>query len=179
MKEIGLHGRGGQGVVMAGDLLANIYFLEGYNVQFMPSYGAERRGSPSNAYVRIDKERKILTRYSITMPDAVVVFNLTLLSNVALKEGGLALINTAEGIDKKADANARVFVVDANSIALESGLGTPAMPLVNTALLGAYCKASGEFSFDTLKRVYEDKMGKRARFNIEAAEKAYESVREI
>ncbi|AEA33766.1 2-oxoacid:acceptor oxidoreductase family protein [Hippea maritima] len=178
MKEIGLHGRGGQGVVMAGELLANIYFFEGYNVQFMPSYGAERRGSPSNAYVRIDKERKILTRYSITMPDAVVVFNLTLLTNITLKNGGLALINSAEDI-KKTQNNTKIFVVDANSIALENGLGTPAMPLVNTALLGAYCKASGEFSFDTLKRVYEDKMGKRARFNIEAAEKAYESVREI
>ncbi|WP_022670217.1 2-oxoacid:acceptor oxidoreductase family protein [Hippea alviniae] len=178
MKEIGLHGRGGQGVVMAGELLANIYFKEGYQVQFMPSYGAERRGSPSNAYVRIDKERKILNRYSIKTPDAVIVFNITLLNNVVLKEDGLALLNLPAKIEKR-PSRARIFFVDANAIALKLNLGTAAMPLINTALLGAYCKVSGDFSFDTLKAVYEEKMGKRADLNIQAALAAYESVREL
>jgi len=178
MKEIGLHGRGGQGVVMAGEFLANIYFKEGYEVQFMPSYGAERRGSPSNAYVRIDRKR-VLCRYSIKVPDEIIVLNITLLPNLALKEGGVVLLNSADSSSLKKTDKVKFFIVDVNRIALECKLGTPAIPLVNTALLGAYCKVSGDFSFDTLKRVYEEKMGKRAFLNIEAAEKAYENVREV
>ncbi len=178
MKEIGLHGRGGQGVVIAGELLANIYFKEGYEVQFMPSYGAERRGSPSNAYVRIDNKR-VLHRYSIKIPDEIIVLNVTLLPSLKLKEGGVALLNSADGSNLKKTDKVKFFIVNANRIALECKLGTPAIPLVNTALLGAYCKVSGDFSFETLKKVYEEKMGKRAYLNIEAAEKAYEGVREV
>ncbi len=178
MKEIGLHGRGGQGVVMAGEFLANIYFLEGYEVQFMPSYGAERRGSPSNAYVRIDKKR-VLTRFSIVVPDNIIVLNTTLLTNLPLREGSIALLNAAESFQLKDKSKAKFYVVDANKIALECRLGTPAIPLVNTAMIGAYCRISGDYRFGTLKKVYEEKMGKRAFKNIEAAEKAYESVREL
>ncbi len=177
MKEIGLHGRGGQGVVMAGELLANIYFKEVYEVQFMPSYGAERRGSPSNAYVRVDKKR-VLNRYSIKAPDEIIVLNVTLLPTLLLKENGLALLNMSKELKIK-KSGAKIYGVDANSIALECQLGTPAIPLVNTAMLGAYCRVSGDFSFDSLKKVYEEKMGKRAFKNIEAAEKAYERVIEI
>ncbi len=177
MKEIGLHGRGGQGVVMAGELLANIYFKEGYEVQFMPSYGAERRGSPSNAYVRIDN-KKILHRYSIKVPDIIIVLNATLLPNLLLKETGVALINISDNLDIKA-SKVKIYGVDANRIALESKLGTPAIPLVNTAMIGAFCKITGDFTFDSLKDVYEEKMGKKAYLNIEAAEKAFDSVREL
>ncbi len=178
MKEIGLHGRGGQGIVFSGEILANVYFFEGYRVLFMPSYGAERRGSPSNAYVRIDKQ-KIYARYAVSVPDAVVVFNMSLLSNIKLKEDGIALLNTTEDIKKSSSSKARIFVVDANSIATKLKLGTPAMPIINTALLGAFCKAMGDFSFDNLKRAIEEKMGSRAGINIQAAEMAYEAVREL
>ncbi len=178
MKEIGLHGRGGQGVVTAGELLANIYFKEGYEVQFMPSYGAERRGSPSNAYVRVD-EKKVLQRYPVRIPDEIIVLNATLLHNLALKESGIALLNLSSNSGLKKNDKVKLFIVDVNKIALECKLGTPVTPHVNTAILGAYCKISGDFSFDSLKKVYEEKLGKMAKLNIEAAEKAYDSVREI
>ncbi len=178
MREVGLHGRGGQGVVFSGEMLANAYFFEGYNVMFMPSYGAERRGSPSNAYVRIDRESKIYMRYTVGLPDAVVVFNTSLLENVRVREDGLVLLNTTEDLGKR-DTKARIYVVDANSIAVELGLGTTAMPIINTALLGAFCKVAGDFSFDALERAISNKMGSKADVNIEAAKRAYESVREI
>ncbi len=178
MKEIGLHGRGGQGIVLSGEMLANVYFYEGYEVQFMPSYGAERRGSPSNAYVRIDKVNKIYNRYAVEIPDEVVVFNMTLLENIKVKENGVALLNIGGNV-KKQSTNAKIFLVDANSIALSLKLGTPAMPIINTALLGAYCKVAGDFSFDNLARVIKEKIGKNADINIEAAKLAFESVREL
>ncbi len=179
MREIGLHGRGGQGVVFSGEMLANAYFFEGYNVLFMPSYGAERRGSPSNAYVRIDEKERIHKRYTVGLPDAVVVFNTSLLDLIRVKEDGLVLLNSSEDIKKAGGSKARVFVVDANSIAVDLKLGTTAMPIINTALLGAFCRASADFSFDSLTKAIANKMGKNASANIEAAKRAYESVREI
>ena len=178
MKEIGLHGRGGQGIVLSGEMLANVYFYEGYQVQFMPSYGAERRGSPSNAYVRIDKDKRIYSRYTVEVPDEVVVFNTSLLENIKVKENGVVLLNTSGDI-KKTNTKARIFAVDANSIALSLSLGTPAMPIINTALLGAFCKAVGNYSFENLSRVIEDKIGKKADINIEAARIAFDKVREL
>ncbi len=178
MKEIGLHGRGGQGIVLSGEMLANVYFYEGYEVQFMPSYGAERRGSPSNAYVRVDKNKRIYNRYAVEFPDEVVVFNMSLLSSIKVKDDGVVLLNASTDI-KKRSSNARIFIVDANSIALSLNLGTPAMPIINTALLGAYCKVAGDFSFENLSKAIEGKIGKRADINIEAAKLAFENVREL
>lgn len=178
MREIGLHGRGGQGIVLSGEMLANIYFYEGYNVQFMPSYGAERRGSPSNAYVRVEKGKRIYNRYTVTLPDMVVVFNTSLLENIRVKENGVVLLNISGSI-KKAETNARIFVVDANTIALSLNLGTPAMPIINTALLGAFCKVAGDYSFENLAKVLDEKIGKHSDVNIEAARLAYERVREL
>jgi 2-oxoisovalerate ferredoxin oxidoreductase gamma subunit len=178
MKEIGLHGRGGQGIVLSGEMLAGVYFYEGYEVQFMPSYGAERRGSPSNAYVRVEKDQKIYNRYAVEIPDEVVVFNMGLLQNIKVKQNGTVLLNASGDIQKQA-TDAKIFVVDANSIALSLNLGTPAMPIINTALLGAYCRVAGDFSFDNLAKVITQKIGKRADINIEAAKLAYDNVREL
>ncbi len=178
MKEIGLHGRGGQGIVLSGEMLANAYFYEGYDVQFMPSYGAERRGSPSNAYVRIEQGKKVYNRYVVEIPDAVVVFNMGLIENIKVKEDGVALLNTSEDL-KKYPSKARIFVVDANSIAFSLNLGTPAMPIINTALLGAFCKISSDYSFGNLEKVIKKTIGQKADINIEAARLAFDSVREI
>ncbi len=178
MKEIGLHGRGGQGIVLSGEMLANMYFYEGYEVQFMPSYGAERRGSPSNAYVRVERGRRVYKRYAVDLPDAVVVFNMGLIHDIKVKDDGLVLLNVSGDI-KKQKTDARIFAVDANSIALSLNLGTPAMPIINTALLGAFCRVSNDYSFDSLEKVIKKIIGKRADINIEAARLAFESVREL
>jgi len=177
MKEIGLHGRGGQGIVMAGEMLANAYFHEGNFAQFMPSYGAERRGSPSNAYIRVSRT-KIYNRYAVEQPDAVIVFNMSLINLVKVKDDGIVLLNIGSNIEKN-DSPAKIFAVDANAIALSLKLGTPAIPIINTALLGAFCKVIGDYSFDNLSIAMKEKLGKNSKINIEAAKIAYDSVREV
>ncbi len=177
MKEIGLHGRGGQGIVMAGEMLANAYFHEGNFAQFMPSYGAERRGSPSNAYIRVSK-KKIYNRYAVAQPDAVIVFNMSLINLVKVKNNGTALLNIGGSIEKN-NSPAKIFAVDANSIAMSLKLGTPAIPIINTALLGAFCRVMGDYSFDSLSKAIKEKLGRNADINIEAGKIAYDSVREL
>ncbi len=177
MLEISLHGRGGQGVVVAGEILANAYFMEGYETQFMPSYGAERRGSPSNAYVRVDT-KPILKRYTIDIPDIVVVFNAGLINTIKLKPGGIALINTCERVERLSDA-AKLFVVEANKIAISLKLGSEASPIANTALLGAFSKIVENLSLDNIAQAILKKLEKNAETNIKAAKIAYRSVRKI
>ena len=72
MYRIRFHGRGGQGMKTASRILGTAFFLEGYEVQDAPRYGAERRGAPIFAYVRVD-EQPINERGVITLPDLVIV----------------------------------------------------------------------------------------------------------
>jgi pyruvate ferredoxin oxidoreductase gamma subunit len=78
MYRIRLHGRGGQGIKTAGRILGTALFLEGFEVQDAPRYGAERRGAPILAMVRADR-RSINERGIVTRPDLVVVVDETLI----------------------------------------------------------------------------------------------------
>jgi pyruvate ferredoxin oxidoreductase gamma subunit len=72
MYRIRFHGRGGQGMKTASRMLGTALFLEGYQVQDAPRYGAERRGAPIFAYVRAAKQ-SIFERGIIREPDLVIV----------------------------------------------------------------------------------------------------------
>lgn len=174
MKQIGLHGRGGQGVVVAGEILAQCYFDSGKYVQFMPSYGAERRGSPSHSYIRVD-ESTIYQRYSIEIEDIAVIFSLSVIDTAKLREGGILIANAANLKVKKDQIT--IYTVDANAIALSLGLGSPTIPIINTTILGAYCKVTNDFSFDILAQAIQSKIDKKADLNIQGAKLAYDSVR--
>lgn len=78
MYRIRLHGRGGQGIKTAGRILGSALFLEGFEVQDAPRYGAERRGAPILAMVRAD-HRPVNERGIVTRPDLVVVVDETLI----------------------------------------------------------------------------------------------------
>ena len=72
MYRIRFHGRGGHGMKTASRILGTAFFLEGYEVQDAPRYGAERRGAPIFAYVRASREI-INERGIIGQPDLILV----------------------------------------------------------------------------------------------------------
>ena len=154
MIEIRFHGRGGQGAVLASELLAQAAFLEGKYPQSFPFFGVERRGAPVTAFARID-DAVIRIRTGITNPDVVVVLDGGLLraTNVVagLRRGGLLLIN-ADRVPENLDPNfeGRLATVDATGIALSQGLGSRTTPIVNTALLGALARTSRVVSLDSI-----------------------------
>ena len=86
MYKIRIHGRGGQGAKLAAKIIGSAAFLEGYEVQDFSLYGAERRGSPVTAFVRVDNE-KIFERGYIQDPDCVIMLDETLLGIVDVTEG--------------------------------------------------------------------------------------------
>ncbi len=150
MIEYRIHGRGGQGNVAAAYLLAATAFEAGWSCQAFPAFGAERRGAPVAAFVRIDKA-PIQLRSQIRTPDILIVQDDTLLHDPkitsGLKSGGSMLVNSvldSEDISQRFKCRAICF--DATEIAL-AHIGRP---IPNTALLAALLALTGQFPLGTL-----------------------------
>lgn len=180
MIEIRLHGRGGQGSVVASKILADAVVLGGGYVQAFPEFGVERRGSPVFAFIRID-DKPIFLRSKIYQPDHIVVLDPTLLDtgNITegVKENGIILINSPKQPQEfKLSGNYRVMTVDATSIAVKHRLGSKASPIVNTAILGAVIKALGVATFENLLEAIRSGVPIKAEDNQAAAREAFESL---
>jgi 2-oxoacid:acceptor oxidoreductase gamma subunit (pyruvate/2-ketoisovalerate family)/2-oxoacid:acceptor oxidoreductase delta subunit (pyruvate/2-ketoisovalerate family) len=178
--EIRFHGRGGQGAVIASELLAQAAFLDGKMPQSFPFFGVERRGAPVTAFTRID-DHPIGVRTSIVAPDVVVVLDPGLLLSTpvtdGLKPGGLLLVNTASPAEQlRAPPGVHRAAVDATRIALAHGLGTTMLPIVNTAVLGALARTTGVVSLEALSRAIEQFVPARPRENSLAARDGYTKV---
>jgi 2-oxoacid:acceptor oxidoreductase gamma subunit (pyruvate/2-ketoisovalerate family) len=177
--KVRIHGRGGQGSKLASKIIGSAAFLEGYDVQDFARYGAERRGAPVEAFVRMDKE-KILERGYIPDPDAVIVLDDTLLDAVdvtaGLRKGGTVLINSKRKSFPKLK-KFKVITLDAKSIAM----ATIGKPVYNTAMIGAFAKTTGLIDFEHIRHALEHEVGKRVgkkaiSKNMLAVRRAYKEV---
>ena len=183
MIEIRLHGRGGQGAVVGATILAKAVMTEGRYAQAFPLFGAERRGAPVQAFLRVDT-KYIYMKDIVERPDHVIVLDAGLIKtkvaqvDKGLKAGGWILINSSEdpqGFEFPHDFS--VATVDASSIALKHGLGTAQAPIVNTAILGAFAKLAGLVGLDSLLQAVEKGVPVKKEANMAAAKEAYDSVR--
>ncbi|HHH77965.1 MAG TPA: pyruvate ferredoxin oxidoreductase [Thermoplasmatales archaeon] len=181
MYEVRFHGRGGQGAVTAANILSVAAFSEGKYVQAFPIFGVERRGAPVAAFLRMD-DRPIDIKYQIYEPDAVVIQDPSLIelkeANVGggLKAGGKVIINTRKEPSEFDFGDAKIYTVDATSIAVEHRLGTQTNPIVNTAILGAYARAVGNVSIDSVAKAVMEMSPAKKEENVKAAKAAYEKV---
>ena len=177
MIEIRLHGRGGQGAVTASRLLATAAFLENKHSQSIPMYGTERRGAPVTAFVRIGEKNKMV-RSLIHEPDYVVVLDSLLRKTVNITEGlkddGMLILNSSVAPEEiELLKHYRVATVDATGIALE----TLGRPITNTAILGAFVKATGAIRLESvIEAVKQQWKGTLGEVNVKAVEAAYEAV---
>ncbi|HSM61295.1 MAG TPA: 2-oxoacid:acceptor oxidoreductase family protein [Longimicrobiales bacterium] len=178
MVEIRIHGRGGQGGVTLAKLVATSRFLQGRSVQAFGLYAAERSGAPVQAFCRFD-DVPITNRNLIYEPDHVVVLDPTLVGpgiGEGLAPGGWILLNTPEAPSAfESDfPHNRIATVDATAIAREHGLGTRAVPIVNTALAGAVARLL-DFPLEEMLAAL-DHLGFGGG-NVEAASGAHAGVR--
>lgn len=166
--------------MMASRIIAVAAFLEGYQVQTFPEFGVERRGAPVTAYLRIDQS-KIYLRIGIRRPDHIIVLEPTLFRMIdvlhGLKEGGWVIVNTSEspkqlGINR----DCRVATINAIEIAVAQGLGTRTMPMINTAIVGAYGAVTGLISVGAIEEAIRQTVPVKIESNIKAAKLAYEQV---
>jgi 2-oxoacid:acceptor oxidoreductase gamma subunit (pyruvate/2-ketoisovalerate family) len=180
MLEIRTHGRGGQGAVVASEVLAAAFFKEGKYVQSFPTFGVERRGAPVAAFTRVDEET-ILLRCEVYTPDHVMVLGETLVESIdvtaGLKDGGWIIINTElSPSDFDFPDKFKVATVDASGIAVNHKLGTKTSPIVNTAILGAFCKVTGLVQMKSIAESIRDYISIKPDDNVAAAKEAFDSV---
>jgi 2-oxoacid:acceptor oxidoreductase gamma subunit (pyruvate/2-ketoisovalerate family) len=181
MRELRIHGRGGQGAVIASKVLAAAFFREGRWVQSFPAFGVERRGAPVTAFLRLD-DVPIRLRCEVAQPDDLIVLDPTLINAIdvaaGLKTGGGILINSDSGADGYAELRSRhdVAVVDASAIAAAHGIGSRTQPIVNTAILGAFAAWSGLVSLDAVCEAIADEVPVHADANVRAAREAAAAV---
>jgi 2-oxoacid:acceptor oxidoreductase gamma subunit (pyruvate/2-ketoisovalerate family) len=175
--EVRFHGRGGQGVVIASEVLAQAAFRMGFEVSAFPFFGVERRGAPVTAYSRIDN-KPIRIKSSIYEPDYVVVLDNSLLIGVDILEGlkpaGRVLVNYPDG--KKLPSlppRFRYFVVDATSIAASHGIGSQTAPIVNTAIMGGFARMCDIVTLDSVLETIRDIAPAKEEENVSAAKEAY------
>jgi pyruvate ferredoxin oxidoreductase gamma subunit/2-oxoisovalerate ferredoxin oxidoreductase gamma subunit len=178
MIEIRIHGRGGQGAVLASQILSYAYFLEGYYSQSFPSFGAERRGAPVNAFVRVS-DSFIHNRYEITSPDYVIILSYKLAEIVdvtaGLKKDGIIFINSnSNNINAELFGGFKTVVFDITAIALENKLGSIYMPIVNVPILGVFSKYTGKPSLDSLVKAVPKFIPVNVDKNISALKSAYD-----
>lgn len=175
--ELRLHGRGGQGIVTASEMLVESATIEGFYGQSIPFFGAERRGAPVTSFARIS-DRQIRRHAQVYNPDVVAIFDPQFICRgdviSGLKEGGIIVANQKQmqDIDKY-----RLFVIDATKIALDNNLVVAGWAVVNTAMLGAIARVLGCISKDAVEKVvrmrWSGELGDR---NIHSALQAFEEV---
>lgn len=178
MNEIRIYGRGGQGSVMAAEILAKAAVKEGKHGQSFPMFGPERRGAPVQAFARID-EKTIRVRGMILEPDIVLVLDSGLIDVIditdGLKEDGTILLNTAEKLGKlrKKLGFDKIATINATKVALD----VIGRPITNTSMLGAFSKVTNLLDVETLKEIVKEEFsGEIGVKNADAIQKAYEVV---
>ena len=180
MLEIRFHGRGGQGAVIASEVLAHAFFKDGRYVQAFPQFGVERRGAPVAAFCRAD-DSPILLRSQVYTPDHLIVLDASLLQSPqifsGLKPGGLVLINAPASAQwEPVSDDFKVAVIDASAIAVKHGLGSFSNPIVNTAILGAFAAASGAVQLASVKAAIKEEVPVKPDQNVAAATAAFQAV---
>jgi len=183
MFQIRIHGRGGQGVVSAAEMLSVAAFLEGRHAQAFPSFGSERMGAPVMAFCRID-DREIRLREPVVRPDALLIQDPTLLHQVDLFSGlaadGFIVVNSTrsfaqlgiEDVTRRFPAD-HLCIVAATELALKH----VGRPLPNAALLGAFAALTRQVRLEAVTRAIRDKFpGKVGEANAAAAQAAFDAA---
>lgn len=185
MLQIRIHGRGGQGVVTAAEMLALAGFMEKHHAQAFPSFGSERTGAPVVAFARL-ASHEIRVREPVLEPNVVLVQDRTLLDSVNVFEGlqpdGYVLINTdktIEGLGLSELAarlpKGRCMTVPATRFALEK-IGRP---LPGAGMLAGMAAMTGMMKLDSVIAAYNEKFsGRIALANAEVAKLAFDYIAE-
>ena len=178
MHQIRIHGRGGQGVVTAAELIAIAAFNDGWKAQAFPSFGVERTGAPIEAFTRID-DKPIRIREHVEKPNILIIQDASLIGSVDVLKGcgenTVVIINTAQP-KKQIKLNLpekNIYTIDATKIALDI-IGKN---IANTVILGTFAKATDLVSLGGLEKAIKQKFSGKSKDlinkNIQAIRKAY------
>jgi len=179
MQEVRIHGRGGQGVVIASRILTSALVKEGKWASGFPMFGVERRGAPVAAFARFN-DRPIREKTQIYSPDCLIVTDPRLIDSIrgvifdGIRPNGVLILNAPHPIQENPHKNLKTIgIVDATGIGLQE-IGIPA---TNTCMVGAFARTTGwvhlECVIHGLGEYFDGDMLKK---NIRCAERGFEEV---
>ncbi len=157
-EEVIIAGFGGQGIILAGKLLAQTAMNSGKEVTFMPSYGAEVRGGTANCMIVISN--RPIACPVVGKPDSLIVMNKASLNKFTprLKENGLLIYNNSLiDVEPDVDETVNILAIPADDLAVELGSAKSA----NMVALGAYLKKRGHLAVDTAVQALPDVLAER------------------
>jgi 2-oxoacid:acceptor oxidoreductase gamma subunit (pyruvate/2-ketoisovalerate family) len=175
--ELKIRGRGGQGAVVASEMLGRACFIEGRHPQSFSIFGGERRGAPVFGFLRVDN-KPILLKCQIQQPDHEIIFDLSLGTEgeafQELKSGGAILINAnIENYKIPEFRDYRLGLIHGAKIAKDAGLETT----FNTAVLGAYIRMTGLVKMESLVEAIKRMLPAKVEANIQALKQGYEELK--
>ena len=178
--EIRWHGRGGQGAITAAKILAQAAYLDGYRgVTAAPSFGAERRGAPVSASTRIASQ-PIMVVSQVENPNVVVVLDHTLLKyddvTSGLARGGWLIVNSRRQPKELAlRGEFNVATADATRVCSNLGLTVAGLTVVNTAILGAFIRATEAVSMASIEKAIRERFSdSQVDINLAAVDQTYQ-----
>jgi pyruvate ferredoxin oxidoreductase gamma subunit len=183
MIQIRIHGRGGQGVVTAAELLSLAAFLDGKAAQAFPSFGSERTGAPVTAFCRIDSQ-PIRSREPVYHPDVLLIQDSTLLHQVDVFAGlpsqALVIINSTRNVDAlrltdfiTQHAGVQIYTIPASDLSLKH-LGRP---FANIGMVAGYAALTGEVTNASVNQAIKDRFpGGMGGLNVAVAAEVYDYV---
>ncbi|MHA1471880.1 MAG: 2-oxoacid:acceptor oxidoreductase family protein [Promethearchaeota archaeon] len=186
--KIVLLGRGGMGIVTACEIIAEAAYLSGnfIDVHAYPSFGAERRGAPIQAYVKLSMNEKIFDRTQIENPDILIAFDDSVLTqeNVdSLEDKGIFIVNSDKNpedfVEKfNLSSEVKIIIADISNLALEKNLTIDGNPVINTPILGLLSKALPELQLKNLKEVVLNRMGEQlGNLNFDLIEQGFKMAK--
>jgi len=184
--EIAIYGRGGQGAKTAGDLLTRAFHIVGIKSHGQPRYTADRMGAPVSYAIRLSLDGSpIYDRSWIKNPEMAAIFDFTLFEELGLyrliKDGAMVVLNLSGGEEIPVQASRyKVRAIDANSIARRFGLIKGSVPIIGTIMCGAFAKATGMITLESvlsaLSEVLKGRPKRILELNIMAVELGYKEV---
>jgi len=184
--ELALHGRGGQGVKTAGDLLVYALSAAGFRVNGQPLYGGERMGAPVMYYIRLKRSTTpIDDRSLVRHPHVLLIFDGKMLAAApgvvnSLAPGGVLLLNSRKTAAELARLGCPVAALPASQIAKECGLVRGSVPIVGPVMVGAFARATSLLPLATLEssvaKVTGDMSRDRVEGNFTGLRRGYDAV---
>ena len=177
MKEIRIHGRGGQGAVMAAHILGMASVAGGKYASSFPMFGVERRGAPVTSFLRLD-DKPVREKTMIYSPDCLIILDPSQISLPAtfngVKSEGVLVADVDTSFEKKPHNNINLMAtVSATKIAMEE-IGSP---VNNTCMVGAFARATGWVNLDYIITALEEFfIGKRLEANINSCRRGFQEV---
>ncbi|MFW9865391.1 MAG: 2-oxoacid:acceptor oxidoreductase family protein [Candidatus Thorarchaeota archaeon] len=183
--EIIIHGRGGMGAVTACEIIAEAAYLSGSftDVHAYPSFGAERRGAPVQAYAKLSRTGTIWDRAQIENPNILIIFDESVLNQEiasTLRENGIFIINSEKDPEffvgrYNLSQKIKIVVADISKLAIEKNLTIDGNPVINTPILGLLSKVLPDLKLENLNTVLIKRMGEKlGKLNYDLVEQGYE-----